>query len=338
MAGPVVDVAITRLMDLILAVPSLVLAILVVAVLGPSLANTIVAVTIVYLPRYVRLTRASAIGELSKDYVTAARVAGVGPLRLACSTILPNCLAPLIVQAALGVSDAILEAAALGFLGLGAQPPTPGMGHDAGRFARIHPLRSLDRHSPRPGHPHHRPRDQSDRRRPARRARSEDAAKLMTAPLLDIRNLSVSFATRHGAFKAVDGVDLTVERNEVLAIVGESGSGKSVAMLAVMGLLPPAATVAADRMAFNGADLLAMTRRPAAPDRRQGHRDDLPGADVVAQSLLHRRLPDRRSAEDPPRPQSRRTQQAHRRISRRGRHSRSGAPGGAPFPINFRAA
>src|ERR1700722_15594706 len=96
MAGPVFDVAITRLMDLIMAVPSLVLAVLVVAVLGPSLANTIIAVTIVYLPNFVRLARASALGELNKDYVTAARVVGVGPLRLAASTVLPNCLAPLI--------------------------------------------------------------------------------------------------------------------------------------------------------------------------------------------------------------------------------------------------
>ncbi len=128
MGGPIVDVAVTRLMDLIMAVPSLVLAVLVVAVLGPSLTNTIIAVTIVYLPAYVRLTRASALGELSKDYVTAARVIGVGPLRLAASTVLPNCLAPLIVQAALGVSSAILEAAGLGFLGLGAQPPTPEWG------------------------------------------------------------------------------------------------------------------------------------------------------------------------------------------------------------------
>jgi dipeptide transport system permease protein len=142
MAGPVVDVAITRLMDLIMAVPSLVLAILVVAVLGPSLANTIVAVTIVYLPRYVRLARASALGELNKDYVTAARVIGVGPLRLAWSTVLPNCLAPLIVLAALGVSDAILEAAGLGFLGLGAQPPTPEWGSmlaDSREFIRSDP-------------------------------------------------------------------------------------------------------------------------------------------------------------------------------------------------------
>jgi dipeptide transport system permease protein len=141
-AGSIVDVLITRTMDLIMAVPSLVLAILVVAVLGPSLANTIVAVTIVYLPRYVRLVRASAIGELTKDYVTAARVAGVGPLRLMLSTVLPNCLAPLIVQAALGVSDAILEAAGLGFLGLGAQAPTSEWGTmlaDSREFIRSDP-------------------------------------------------------------------------------------------------------------------------------------------------------------------------------------------------------
>ena len=80
-------------------------------------------------------------------------------------------------------------------------------------------------------------------------------------PLLEVRNLSVSFPTRRGAFTAVDGVDVTVDRDEVLAIVGESGSGKSVAMLAVMGLLPSTARVSADRMAFDGADLLAMRPR-----------------------------------------------------------------------------
>jgi len=137
-----IDTAIMRTMDLIIAVPSLVLAILIVAVLGPSLVNTIIAVTIVYLPRYVRLTRASALGELGKEYVTAAQVAGVRPLRLMFRTVLPNCLAPLIVQSALGVSEAILEAAALGFLGLGAQPPIPEWGSmlaDAREFIRSNP-------------------------------------------------------------------------------------------------------------------------------------------------------------------------------------------------------
>lgn len=126
--GGVVDVIILRIMDLIMSIPSLVLAILIVAIIGPNLTNTIVAVTVVYLPRYVRLVRASALTELSKDYVTAAKVSGVGPWRLMFVTVLPNCLPPLIVQAALGVCDAILEAAALGFLGLGAQPPTPEWG------------------------------------------------------------------------------------------------------------------------------------------------------------------------------------------------------------------
>ena len=141
-SSTLVDTLITRTMDLLMAVPGLVLAILIVAVLGPSLTNTIVAVTIVFLPRYVRLVRASAMAEMSKDYVIAARVIGVSKLRLMFVTVLPNCLAPLIVQSALGVSEAILEAAALGFLGLGAQPPVPEWGAmlaDAREFIRSNP-------------------------------------------------------------------------------------------------------------------------------------------------------------------------------------------------------
>jgi dipeptide transport system permease protein len=140
--GGLLDVAIMRIMDLILSVPGLVLAILIVAVLGPNLTNTIVAVTVVFLPRYVRLVRASALSELGKDYVIASKVAGAGPLRLMLVAVLPNCLAPLIVQAALGVSEAILEAAALGFLGLGAQPPIAEWGAmlaDSREFIRSNP-------------------------------------------------------------------------------------------------------------------------------------------------------------------------------------------------------
>jgi dipeptide transport system permease protein len=140
--GGIVDTLIMRVMDLIISIPSLVLAILIVAVLGPSLTNTIVAVSIVYLPSYVRLVRGSALSEIGRDYVTAAKVAGVGPARLMFRTVLPNCMAPLLVQAALGVSNAILEAAGLGFLGLGAQPPTPEWGSmlaDSREFIRSNP-------------------------------------------------------------------------------------------------------------------------------------------------------------------------------------------------------
>jgi len=120
--------AIMRLMDIMLALPALLLAVAVVAVLGPGLLNTVLAIAIVSLPAYVRLTRAAVLGEIQRDYVTAARLAGAGRLRLMFVSVLPNCLAPLIVQATLGFSAAILDAAALGFLGLGVQPPHPEWG------------------------------------------------------------------------------------------------------------------------------------------------------------------------------------------------------------------
>ncbi len=122
------ETMIMRLMDIVLALPSLLLAIVIVAILGPGLANAMIAVAIVYVPHYTRLTRASVMTERTKDYVTASRVSGAGVARLMFATVLPNCMAPLIVQATLGFSNAILDAAALGFLGLGAQPPTPEWG------------------------------------------------------------------------------------------------------------------------------------------------------------------------------------------------------------------
>ncbi len=126
--GGWVEIMIMRLMDVILAFPSLLLALVMVAILGPSLINAMLAIAIVLQPQYVRLTRAAVLAELPKDYVTSARMVGSGTLRLMFITVLPNCLAPIIVQAALSFSTAILDAAALGFLGLGAQPPKPEWG------------------------------------------------------------------------------------------------------------------------------------------------------------------------------------------------------------------
>jgi dipeptide transport system permease protein len=122
------DTLIMRLMDIILALPSLLLAIVIVVLLGAGLRNAMIAVAITNIPHYARLTRAAVLNELTKDYVVASRVSGAGTLRLMFKTVLPNCVAPLIVQSTLGISSAILDAAALGFLNLGAQPPTPEWG------------------------------------------------------------------------------------------------------------------------------------------------------------------------------------------------------------------
>lgn len=126
--GGWVDAAIMRVMDIILAFPSLLLALVLVAIIGPGLFNAMFAIAVVLQPHFARLTRGAVMAEKNREYVMAARVAGAGNGRLMFRTILPNCLGPLIVQATLSFSNAILDAAALGFLGMGAQPPTPEWG------------------------------------------------------------------------------------------------------------------------------------------------------------------------------------------------------------------
>jgi dipeptide transport system permease protein len=123
-----IDVVIMRIMDLILAFPPLLLALVLVTVLGPGLINAMLAIALTLQPFFARLVRAAVMAEKNREYVTSAKLAGASHFRLMLVTILPNCLAPLIVQATLSFSDAILNAAALGFLGLGAQPPTPEWG------------------------------------------------------------------------------------------------------------------------------------------------------------------------------------------------------------------
>jgi len=126
--GGRIDRAVMRIIDIIMALPSILLAIVVVSVLGPGLSNSIIAVSIVAIPGFTRIVRASVLAEKKKQYVMASQSFGAGPVRIMVLEILPNCMAPLIVQATLGFSDGILNAAALGFLGLGAQPPTPEWG------------------------------------------------------------------------------------------------------------------------------------------------------------------------------------------------------------------
>jgi ABC-type dipeptide/oligopeptide/nickel transport system permease subunit len=126
--GGLWDKTIMRLMDILMALPSILLAIVVVSVLGPGIENAVVAVSIVAIPNFTRIVRASVMAEKRKQYVMASKTFGASDWRIMFKEILPNCMAPLIVQSTLGMSDGILNAAALGFLGLGAQPPTPEWG------------------------------------------------------------------------------------------------------------------------------------------------------------------------------------------------------------------
>ncbi|MBN1679078.1 MAG: ABC transporter permease subunit [Anaerolineae bacterium] len=126
--GGWVDNLIMRIMDVVLAFPPLILAIAVVTVLGPGLQNALLAISIVFIPAYARVARAGVLSVKEEDFVTADRALGVHPARILFRRVLPNALAPLIVQATLGIGTAILDAAALSFLGLGAQPPMPEWG------------------------------------------------------------------------------------------------------------------------------------------------------------------------------------------------------------------
>jgi ABC-type dipeptide/oligopeptide/nickel transport system permease subunit len=127
-AGGWVDNLVMRIMDIMLAFPSLLLAIAIVAILGPGLLNMLYAIAFVSIPAYARIVRASVLAAKEMDYTLAARAIGCSSSRILFRHIMPNCLTPIIVQGTLGIATAILDAAGLSFLGLGAQPPTPEWG------------------------------------------------------------------------------------------------------------------------------------------------------------------------------------------------------------------
>ncbi|MCW3793516.1 ABC transporter permease [Paenibacillus sp. LS1] len=126
--GKWADMLISRLFDILLAFPGILLAIAIVAILGPSLQNALLAIAIVNIPTYGRLVRSRVLSLRQEEFITSARTLGAGNGRILFRHILPNSLTPLIVQGTLGIGTAIIEAAALGFLGMGAQPPDPEWG------------------------------------------------------------------------------------------------------------------------------------------------------------------------------------------------------------------
>lgn len=126
--GGWIDNVIMRAMDVLMAFPALILAIAIVTVLGPGLINALIAISIVTIPAYARVIRSSVITVKERDFILADRALGVPPMRILFRDVLPNAITPLIVQGTLGIGTAIVEVAALSFLGLGAQPPTPEWG------------------------------------------------------------------------------------------------------------------------------------------------------------------------------------------------------------------
>lgn len=126
--GGWVDNVLMRVVDIMLAFPSILLAIAITAMLGPELKNAMIAIGVVNIPFYARIVRSTVLSVKETEYVEAARAIGGNDLRIIFRHVLPNCMAPIIVQTTMGIGTAILDAAGLSFLGLGAQPPTPEWG------------------------------------------------------------------------------------------------------------------------------------------------------------------------------------------------------------------
>jgi len=256
--------------DVLLCFPPILLALLVVTLMGPGTGTLIFVLSILYLPGFIRVAYAEVLSARAQDYVEAVRALGAPTGRILLRTLLPNIAGPVLVQVSLAVAAAVVLESGLSFLGLGVVPPTPSWGQMI-RGARatmeqaptllLWPCVTLtvtilamnllcdalrDALDPRGAAP---PRRLLDRVLPG----------LLPPPapaLLAVQGLTVEIATPGGIIRPVEDLTFSVTAGRTLAIVGESGSGKSMAALAVMGLLPPAARVAAGSAWFDGIDLL----------------------------------------------------------------------------------
>ena len=258
------DGLIMRLMDIMLAIPGFLMAIGIVALWGSGgLLQVMVAIGVVNIPIFTRLMRGAILAQRDNDYVLAARAVGVPSRKILASHIIPNAISPVIVAATLALATAIIDAAGLGFLGLGPQDPaTPEWGTmltGTVRYLQTAPFLAIF-----PGvaiviavmgfnligdalrealDPKLRGRDVSD------------------TPLLQIDDLRVRFWTSRGLVHAVNGISFEVRPGETLGLVGESGCGKSVTALATMGILPRAARIPTGSIKLEGRELVGLSER-----------------------------------------------------------------------------
>jgi peptide/nickel transport system permease protein len=272
--GGWVELLSIRSMDVVLCFPPLLLALLVVTVFGPGAGTLIPVLALVYLPGFVRQVYAGVLGVRAMAYVEAMRVLGAGRLRIVLGTILPNVGGPILVQFSLAVASALVLESGLSFLGLGVVPPAPSWG------LMIGAARSTMAQAPllllwpcialsltilamnglcdalRDAVDPHR----SGSVRPRRRTLPALAPGLLpqSGPVLEVRGLTIEIDTPGGVIRPVRDVSLTVAAGQTLAVVGESGSGKSLTGLAVMGLLPGVARVAAGAAWLDGQEVLRL--------------------------------------------------------------------------------
>ena len=257
-----------RLVDLLLVVPFLVVLLVLSAYLGQGkpLRVGIILALLIWVG-LARIVRGVFLSLREKEFVEAAKAAGAGDLRIMFRHMLPSTIGPIVVTLTLLIAAAILIEAALSFLGFGVQPPTPALGKliadGQGEGFWVLVARDVPRDRDRA----RRPRHQLRRRRASRCARPHAATaclrggELVPDPILELRNLTVEFATEDGVVHAVTEVSYDLHPGEILGIVGESGSGKSVSMLAVLGLIPmPPGRIASGEALYKGKNLLEMPK------------------------------------------------------------------------------
>ena len=278
-AGGRTDTLIMRGIDMVMAFPYILLALAIVAVLGPGLLNALYAIALVNIPFFARNIRGITLGLSRREFVDAARLSGKSPVQILFLEILPNVLPVIVITMSTTVGWMILETAGLSFLGLGAQPPQADLGSMLGEGRKI--LFTAPHVSIIPGLMIFAlemsinlfgdgVRDILDPRlragsltRPVSRTAVERAADDIPAPsdkggVLDVLQMRTEFQIGSSVYKAVGGVDLNLAEGECLGIVGESGSGKSVTAMSIMGLVPtPPGRIVGGAAYLDGEDLFA---------------------------------------------------------------------------------